>query len=254
MTNQTYGIGLLTGEGCVTSIMVMEPGLDPAKVPAMIERDRVVMAARPGMQMKLLPVLPDRETGEILTGGVYLFDTIENARDYYRWCREDFFIDGVQFEQMPGLKSRTSKVWSVIGAEQFKDIDGHHVVMRHEEWQCPEDMSHESLEADWESLRDAAKQAGLASVWLLCNEKAGEFGIVTTGDHAGPPPTDHPDEASLRALAASPSLAGRYQTKGARPLFDRSSFVYTVWFPVTGNASDRAPLWPNSPPLPGPQS
>lgn len=254
MVKQDYSVGPLVGKGCLTSIMVMQPGLDPEKVPSMIERDRVVMAACTGMQMKLLPVLPDMETGETLTGGVYLFDTIENARDYYHWCRKDFFIEGVQFEQMPGLKSRTSKVWRVIGAEQFKDIDGHHVVMRHEEWRCPKAMNRKALADDWGDLKDEAKRAGLASVWLLCNEATGEIGLVTTGDRAGQPSTDHPDEASLRALAESPSLARRYQSQGARPLFDRSSFVYTVWFPVTGGASDRAPLWPNSPPLPGPQT
>lgn len=252
MTRQNYGIGPLAGEACVTSIMVMEPGLDPEKVPAMIERDRVVMAARPGMQMKLLPVLPDPDTGEILTGGVYLFDTLDHARGYYHWCREDFMVDGVQFEQMPGLKSRASKVWEVMGAEQFRDIEGHHVVMRHEEWRCPEGMSRASLAKDWNDIRDEAKQAGLASVWLLYNEEAGEFGIVTTLDRTGTPAPDQPDVASLRALAASPSLAGRYQSRGARMIHDLTSFLYTVWFPVTGKASDRAPLWPNSPPLPAP--
>ena len=252
MTEQDYGVGPLEGAGCVTSIMVMEAGLEPDKVPAMIERDRVVMAARPGMQLKLLPVLPVESTGEILTGGVYLFDTIENARGYYHWCREDFSVDGVQFEQMPGLKSRTSKVWRVIGVEHFQDIDGHHVVMRHEEWQCPGDMNHNSLGKDWKSLRDAAQQAGLASIWLLYNEEAGEFGIVTTGDRVGQPSPDHPGEASLRALAGSTSLAERYKSQGAAVIYDRSSFLYTVWFPVTGRATDRAPLWPNSPPLPAP--
>ena len=122
MNQQIFEVGPLKGSACVTSIMVMEPGLDPARVPAMIERDRVVMAARPGMQLKLLPVLPDPETGEVLTGGVYLFDTLENARDYYRWCREDFMVGDIQFEQMPGLKSRTSKVWEVLGAEHFLDV------------------------------------------------------------------------------------------------------------------------------------
>ena len=41
-------------------------------------------------------------------------------------------------------------------------------------------------------------------------------------------------------------------TRGARMIHDLTSFLYTVWFPVTGKASDRAPLWPNSPPLPAP--
>jgi len=252
MTKQNFDAGPLFGDACVTSIMVMEPGLDPEKVPDMIERDRVVMAARPGMELKLLPVLHDRETGEILTGGVYLFDTMVNAQAYSDWCRKDFNVDGVQFERMPGLKLRTSRVWSVIGAEQFRGIEGHHVVIRHEEWQCPESMSRESLADDWEAVRDAAKDEGLASVWLLHDEDAGEFGIVSTMDRAGPAPADHPDEAGLQALAGSPSLAGQYISGGAVLLYDRSSFVYTVWFPVTGQASDRAPLWPNSPPLPAP--
>jgi hypothetical protein len=153
---------------------------------------------------------------------------------------------------MPGLKSRTSKVWRVMGAEQFSAMDGHHVVMRHEEWRCPRGMNRRMLADDWGSMRDQAKQAGLASVWLLYNEEAGEFGVITTMGRAGAPVHDHPDEASLRAIAELSSVAERYRDAGARAIHDQSSYLYTVWFPVTGGDSDRPPLWPNSPPLPAP--
>ena len=252
MSTQQFGVGPLAGKACVTSIMTMSPGLDPNAVPDVIERDRVVMAARPGLALKLLPVLVNQETGQIYTGGAYLFDDIENATAFYRWCRRDFFIAGVQFEKMPGLMSRTSKVWEVIGAENFKDLDGHQCVMRMEEWRCNRDMDRTTLKNDWNGIREAAINTGLASVWLLYNDELREFGIVTTADRAGPPPTDHPDVASLTTLAQSPSLAERYAADGAEKIFDRASFVFTVWFPVTGSPSDRVPLWPNSPPLPGP--
>jgi len=252
MSTQQFGVGPLAGQACVTSIMTMSPGLDPNAVPDVIERDRVVMAARPGLALKLLPVLVNQETGQIYTGGAYLFDNIENATAFYHWCRRDFFIAGVQFEKMPGLMSRVSNVWDVIGAENFKDLEGHQYVMRMEQWRSSPGMDRTTLKNDWNGIREAAIKSGLASVWLLYNDELREFGIVTTADRAGPPPTDHPDVASLTTLAQSPSLAERYAGDGAEKIFDRASFVFTVWFPVTGDPSDRAPLWPNSPPLPGP--
>lgn len=58
-----------------------------------------------------------------------------------------------------------------------------------------------------------------------------------------------PDVASLRALETRPSLAEEFADQGwARKTFDRTSWIFAIWF-----APDHRPLylWPNSPPLPG---
>jgi hypothetical protein len=52
------------------------PGALPLNlVPPLIERDRMYMAERPGMRTKHLPLRIDDSTGNLLSGGRYLFDT-----------------------------------------------------------------------------------------------------------------------------------------------------------------------------------
>ena len=141
----------------------------------------------------------------------------------------------------------------MIGAEHFLDLAEHQVVMRVEEWRCPAGMDRQSLQGEWGSIRARAKQAGLSAVWLLYNSELQEFCLVTTlGRIAVSEHSAFPDLESVEVLAATTSLAQNYVEQGAESIYDRSSFILTVWFPVTGSDSDRTPLWPNSPPLPGP--
>jgi hypothetical protein len=35
-------------------------------------------------------------------------------------------------------------------------------------------------------------------------------------------------------------------------VFDRTSWVLTIWFPIVEGKSDVPALWPNSPPMPAP--
>src|ERR1044071_2436848 len=59
------------------------PGDFPlGQVAPVIERDRMYMADRPGMQRKQIPIRFDFATGNILTGGRYLFDTRQDAAKY----------------------------------------------------------------------------------------------------------------------------------------------------------------------------
>src|SRR5215213_5197509 len=56
------------------------PGSLPLNlVPPLIERDRMYMAEQPGMRTKHLPLRFDQSTGNLMSGGRYLFDTYEEA-------------------------------------------------------------------------------------------------------------------------------------------------------------------------------
>ncbi|MCC7414013.1 MAG: hypothetical protein IT495_20525 [Gammaproteobacteria bacterium] len=249
-----YGVGPIDVEGCVTSAMVLRGDLPPEAVPDVIERDRLHMAARPGLYIKLLPVLRDPANGNVLTGGAYLFDRYAQAEAFDHWTANEFVVDGVPFVQMPALLSRTSKVWRVAGAENFAAVAGQQVVMRVEEWRVPAGVHLRDLRHDWPELRAQARTRGLSAAWLLGSEARGEIGLVSAGPRVDGPATAGPDLASLEALADTPSLGTRYEAGGARKLYERTSFVFTVWFPLTGAGADRAPLWPNSPPLPAPST
>ena len=252
VTTRNYDAGPIDVTGCVTSAMVMRGDLPSDAVPNVIERDRQHMAARPGFHLKLLPVLQAPDTGHVLTGGAYLFDSGEQAQAFADWTVQDFIIDGVPFVEMPALLSRTAKVWQIAGAENLAAVEAHQIVMRVEEWQMPTGMMGRDLVQDWENIRDAARHQGLTAVWLLYDDARSEFGVVTSAARRGSAATDEPDLASLQNLSASESLGARYQASGAAKIFDRSSFVFCVWFPITGDNTDLPPLWPNSPPLPGP--
>lgn len=234
------------------------PGLeaDP-RTPEMIERDRVIMAARPGMLRKLLPLRVD-ERG-VTCGGVYLFDTYENAVAYGDWVAHDFVLDGTLFLDRPVFIEPTSQVWHLVGVEDFADVRTDQHVMRFERWHTMDPADIDMLrERHWPGIRDTARQAGLSSAWLLyCpDEHHPQVGLVTVASHGGRTPTGTAEE-DLARLESLPSLgAGLAEKLGATKVFDRTSWVYQVWFPLraAGADYDGSSLWPNSPPLPGPNS
>jgi hypothetical protein len=247
-----YAPGAIPTAGCVTSVMRMRPAHDPGAIPAVIERDRQHMAARPGLERKLLPVRLDADTGQVLTGGAYLFDTRAHADQFAHWAQHEFIVDGVPFVRQPMLIERTAKVWDVIGAHDFKSLLMHQIVMRVCEWRCGTAVDRGRLERDWPGLREQARLGDSASLWLLHDAARGEMALVRAADRVGPALAGAPDVASLEALEATPCPLARYAAHGAECVDDRTSFVFSIWFPRTGAATDRPPLWPNSPPLPRP--
>jgi hypothetical protein len=66
-----------------------------------------------------------------------------------------------------------------------------------------------------------------------------------------PPDLHRPDE-SLHSLEASPSLGANFEEPTWVKVFDRTSLVLTIWFPVAEGKPDVPALWPNSPPMPAP--
>jgi hypothetical protein len=226
--------------------------LDP-RAPEMIERDRLIMAARPGMVRKLLPLRMD--TSGVHTGGCYVFDTYEHARAFRDWVVNDFVLDGVLFFDRPVIMEPASQLWQLVGFEDFADVHTEQDVMRLERWHITARPAIEDLrERQWPEIRDRARAFGLSSVWLLYepDEHHPQLGVVTVAGR------DESTErgvsvADLSKLESRPSLGEALARElGGTKVFDRTSLVYMVWFPVTGSASDEPPVWPSSPPLPGP--
>jgi hypothetical protein len=230
------------------------PGLelDP-RAPGMIERDRAIMATRPGMFRKLLPLRVDGSG--VLTGGCYLFDTYENAEAYRDWVANDFVLDGVGFLDRPVIMEPRDQLWRVVGFEDFDDVRTAQDVMRFERWHVAARPDADDLrQHHWPAFRERAQASGLTSVWLLCEpaEHHPQIGLVTVagrgpGDGRGTAVADLSPLESMTSLGEA--LAGEL---GGTKVFDRTSLVYMVWFPITGSDADEPAVWPNSPPLPGP--
>jgi hypothetical protein len=229
------------------------PGLelDP-RAPEMIERDRLIMATRPGMFRKLLPLRID-ESG-VHTGGCYLFDTFENAQAYRDWVANDFALDGVRFLDRPVIIEPRDQLWQVVGFEDLDDVHTTQDIMRFERWHLLAGTDVDDLrERHWPSLRDRARDAGLTSVWLLYDpdEHHPQLGLVSVA--ARDPEAAGGDAVpDLGGLESAASLGEPIAEElAATKVFDRTSLVYMVWFPISGGDADEPALWPSSPPLPG---
>lgn len=223
------------------------------EAPPYIERDRVVMAARPGMLRKLLPIRQD-PTG-VFCGGCYLFDTVANARAYGDWVANEFRLDGeTLFLDRPEFLEPTSQLWQVAGARDFGDVTTQQTVMRFERWHVPALPSMAELRDSFDGIATSAQSAGATSAWLLagCDEVHPQLGLVTAY-HVDPARAAGGSTTALDEIGAAPSFGAELATslRGTK-VFDRTSWIYMVWFPIEeGDESPDNALWPVSPPLPG---
>src|SRR5947209_19844082 len=99
--HMSYPIGPIEARGAFTADFALPAEVPVAQVPAMIERDRAIMATRPGMRQKHLPVACDGPGGRSLIGGRYLFDTFETAVAYRERLQHDSALDGPDFLERP---------------------------------------------------------------------------------------------------------------------------------------------------------
>ena len=163
------------------------------QVPEMIEADRVLMASRPGMLRKLLPLRVD--AAGVTSGGVYLFDTFENAAAYGEWVAEEFILDvgwgDINFLDRPIFIEATSQVWNLIGAEDFADVRTSQDVMRFERWHTIEPVRHGRSQGRVARVRERAEDAGLTSVYLMYapDRFHPQIGLVTVAANPISPPT-----------------------------------------------------------------
>ena len=251
MSADSYGPGPIPVEGAVFDDFRLTDHLPPDQAPGVIERDRLIMSARPGFNRKLLPLRVEPDTGTAYCGGRYLLDTYENAIAFADWCRDDFEIDGVLILERPDFADVSAHVFRVIGAHDFKDLSTRQIAYRTEIWDAARNFNEAKLEGGWSSLRDRAEEDGRSALWLMFNDETRQLAMVTVWDRVGEPQTDDLDFVTLRAVEAAPSYGAELEAAGGlTKSFDRSHWVFTIWFPNDDAA--RPSLWPNSPPLPSP--
>lgn len=222
-------------------------------LPQVIERDRLIMAARPGLIRKLLPLRHD-DAG-VYCGGCYLFDTFENATAFADWAEHEFVLDGVHFLDRAPFLEPSLQLWQVVGTADFAEVTRDQEIMRFERWHLggPGDSA-ELQRAWWPKIRKQAEADGDATVWLLLggDEFHPQLGLVTARcrsdpERRGATPPD------VTELEGRDSLGVELATAlDATKVFDRTSWVYTVWHPIVeGDSSPDTAQWPCSPPLPG---
>ena len=226
------------------------PGNSPLDVAPVIERDRMYMAARPGFQRKQIPLRFDNATGDLLSGGRYLFNTRQQAEKYKDWAENDFVLDGTLFFDRPYFLNRDCHAWRVIGAHNFGSLE-QQVVLRTERWSVPHGSQMHTLKQRWPLIMAAASERGLTGAWLLYNKEEALVQLVYFADRVAPPDPFVPDFASLGALESAPALGNIFDGQpGWARNFDRTQWVLTVWFPFVLGDHGQPSLWPNSPPLP----
>jgi hypothetical protein len=217
-----------------------------------LERDRLYMSARPGFLHKHIPLSLDFATGNLFSGGRYLFDSVQDAEDYKVWIENDYILDGVEFFNRPYFLNPECHAWSVIGAQDFGDIHTRQIVVRTERWTTPQENQRVWLKALWPAIQAEAQRRGLTSVWLLYNKQERLVSLVYFADRVAPPDPDEPDFASLSALGDAPSLGQAFDAAGWAKRFDRTQWVLTIWFPFKPGDRGEPSVWPNSPPFPAP--
>jgi hypothetical protein len=141
--------------------------ISPADIAPMIERDRAVMAARPGFLRKFIPLRVDPASGNLLSGGRYLFRTAQNARQYQTWLWRDFVLDGVAFFDRPFVLNPECHVWDVVGVADMAPYDEHQIVLRTERFRVPAASQDALLAARWSQILAEARRRRLTGVWLL---------------------------------------------------------------------------------------
>ncbi len=224
-----------------------------SQVPAVIERDRMYMASHPGIVHKHLPISIDFATGTVYSGGRYLFDTREHAAAYRHFVTETFVLDGVQFLDRPLFVDPFCTDWDVIGAHDLTPIETTHYVMRTERFTVPAENQRGFLQRRWHGILREAADRGLAGVWLLYNREERLAQIVYHANRVGPADPTQPDVPSLEALASQPPLGAELaELDGWTRVFDRTHWVFTIWYPYEPGDTGIPSLWPNSPPFPAP--
>ena len=254
-TPESYLPGPVEAGGSFTGEFGLGDSLPIEEAPYVIERDRINEARLDGFNRKLLPLKLDEPTGERTAGGYYLLDTFVQAKYMFDWYQDPvngFVLDGIPILGRSYFIKPKAHYWRVIGAHDFKGIDAAQRIVRFERWYCGKNLEG-FLEREWAGIRDNAMALDYSAVWLLSNpeqEESVAMVSVTAGAHTRS--QNEPDFTGVNDLAVKPSLGECFETEsGAQKSFDRTSWVYSIWFPYDRGARSKKTLWPNSPPFPG---
>ncbi len=246
--------GDVQARGAFTCDFALSPSLPLDQVAPSIERDRMYMAARPGMIHKHIPIAVDPSSGQYLSGGRYLFDTAEHAREYRDWVFHSYVLDDVLFLKRSYFLGPECHAWTVIGAHDFGDIHSSQIVLRTERWSVRNARQPAwTLAQRFAAILDTAQARGLTSVWLLYDQEEGLASLVYFAGRVGPSNPQEPDYASLSVLADAPPLGRIFDDQGWTRTFDRTQWTLTIWFPFALGDRGEPALWPNAPPFPHPR-
>ncbi|MEW5849457.1 MAG: hypothetical protein AB2A00_11620 [Myxococcota bacterium] len=240
--------------GTVSCDFDLSHDTNPATVGAVIERDRMYMAERPGLQRKNLPLgfVFDANDMHLTSGGRYLFASEHQAREYLEWVREEFVLDNTHFFDRSTFVNPECHTFRLIGNADLGDVNTQQVVMRTERFRVPHSNQQHQLREAFTALVGEAQSRGLTGVRLAYNKHEELVELTYFANRVGQPLPFTPDFASLFALQHAPALGESLLALGYSRVFDRTQFVLTVWYPfVAGDHGTPAPF-PNSPPLPAP--
>ncbi|MFN2545180.1 MAG: hypothetical protein ABR600_11530 [Actinomycetota bacterium] len=246
----------VAAEGAFTCDFQIPATYPPDRIAPVIERDRIYMTRRPGMLSKHLPLGPDAEGGDPWSGGRYLFDTYQHARDYLDWVTNSFILDGGHFLDRPYFLHPDCHAWRTFGAHDFAPVETSRAVMRTERWSMGGVSIRKRLADTWPQILDTAARRGLSAVWLLYSEPDQMVDLVYFAGHSVAGSPDALDLPALVGLENSPSLGASLGGPGWTRTQDLTEWVLTIWFPNPGPTGDNGSpsLWPNSPPLPTPSA
>ena len=252
MVNQNilgYQPGEIAAQGCtIIDIVVAGLGVSLQDFIDCQYLDSKTMSRRPGMILKFLPYLYDGVTGKLLTGGSYLFDTYENAKDYVQWANKEFEVGEppVKFTEQPMFESVKSQVWKVIGAHGFAPIEANAVV-RLQIWRCEDVDAESKLRSIYQNLKRTAENDGAASVWLLFNPDTRDIGLQLTFKKLGgyePADATH----TLHSVGLETGVAALISSNLLlEPTLDRTSMLLTLWLPQSralGGSELAIPYYP----------
>jgi hypothetical protein len=191
-------------------------------------------------------------TGNIFSGGRYLFDTALHASQYKEWVFNSYNLDGILFFNRPYFLHPECHAWEVIGAHDFQDIHSSQIVLRTERWAVPPASQRDMLREKFTALLAQAQMRGLTSVWLLYNQDEALVSLVYFGRRVAPNDPRMPDVASFQALANQSHLGAIFDDQKWTQTFDRTQWTLTIWFPFMLGDRGEPSLWPNTPPFPQP--
>ena len=243
-------LGKVKAGGAFTADFALPANTPPNIVAPLIERDRMYMAARRGMQNKYLPLKFEAGTGNLLSGGRYLFDTEHDAEQYKDWVENDFILDGMHFFARPFFINPDFHSWKVIDAHHLDEL-AKRVIVRTERWSVPINNQVDTLKQKWDGILDEARTRGLTSVWLLYNAEERLVQLVYFANRTSQQGST-PYDAGLTALESSNPLGHHFDDQAWTKTFDRTQWVLTIWFPFVTGDNGEPSLWPHSPPFPSP--
>jgi hypothetical protein len=243
-----YSTGPIDAKGAFTSEIDLPPSIRPGPLNTMAEAHRPHIVDQPGMRHKYLPLSHDPATGDLSTGGRYLFRSYEDATKFHDWL-EAKVLPGEQttFWNRPFFLNTVRFAWRVTGAHDLAPITTHDL-NRFEHYSVPDAKFEACLPKLFQVFLEAAQRLDLAHVALMFQPEYNLIGVLTAaGREIGTM------RHSIDALALRGSVSeARLTELGARKIFDRTSLNLAVWLPLSDQAGGEPAIWPNSPPIPMP--